>query len=131
MTHLGIKTCGKSEFDTYEAKKRFLDSGKAYIFKRKCDFCLKTNFRVDIQLVLNPRNFINIKFRFPAHFYHKRSRFYAKISFLRLFASVHNTPSLNQGNFFSLRKCQIRIPRMFLPLEWSFPEKNLKIFSRG
>src|SRR4051812_4244228 len=43
--------------------------------------------------------------------------------FLRLFASIHNTPSLNQGSVFSLRKCQIRIPSILLPLEGSFPEK--------
>jgi hypothetical protein len=30
-----IKTCGKSEFDIFEAKKRFPDSGKACILKRK------------------------------------------------------------------------------------------------
>src|SRR6185437_2818609 len=38
---------------------------------------------------------------------------------LRLFASIHSTPSLNQGSVFSLRKCQIRISLMFLPLEGS------------
>jgi hypothetical protein len=31
----------------------------------------------------------------------------------RLFASIHGL-SLNQGSVFLLRKCQIRIPRMFL-----------------
>jgi hypothetical protein len=39
------KTCGESEFDIFEAKKRFPDSGKACVLKRKsqkCDFCLKT-----------------------------------------------------------------------------------------
>ena len=38
-------------------------------------------------------------------------RFKAKIAFLRLFASIYR-PSLNQGSVFSLRKCQIWIPRM-------------------
>jgi hypothetical protein len=34
------------------------------------------------------------------------------------------------GKRFSLLKCQIRIPRMFLPLEMSFPEKSFeKIFT--
>ena len=36
MTPLGVKTCGESEFDIFEAKKRFPDSGKAYyVLKRK------------------------------------------------------------------------------------------------
>ena len=30
MTPIGVKTCGESEFDIFEAKKRFSDSGKAY-----------------------------------------------------------------------------------------------------
>ena len=51
----------------------------------------------------------------------------AKIQFFNFFASIHR-PSLNQGSFFSLRKFQIRIPRMFLGL---FLEKLSKIFSRG
>jgi hypothetical protein len=54
-----------------------------------------------------------------------------KMQFLRVFASIHNTLSLNQGNVFSLWKCQIRIPSMFLSLERSFPEKNFKMFSGG
>jgi hypothetical protein len=53
-----------------------------------------------------------------------------KMRFLRLFASIHR-PFLNQGSISSLRKCQTRISHMFLPLEGSFPEKILKIFSRG
>ena len=32
----------------------------------------------------------------------------AKMQFLRLFASIHNMPSLNQGSVFLLLKCQIR-----------------------
>jgi hypothetical protein len=35
MTPLGVKTCGGSEFDIFEAKKRFPDSGKACVLKRK------------------------------------------------------------------------------------------------
>jgi hypothetical protein len=36
MTPLGVKTCGESEFDIFEAKKRFPDSGRAYcVLKRK------------------------------------------------------------------------------------------------
>ena len=35
MTPLGVKTCGESEFDIFEAKKRFPDSGKACVLKRK------------------------------------------------------------------------------------------------
>ena len=81
-----------------------------------------SNFRVDIQLFLNPRNFINFKFGFPACFYPKRGRFQAKITFLRLFASIYR-PSLNQESVFSLRKYQIRIRRMFFPLQKSFPKK--------
>jgi hypothetical protein len=46
MTSLGVKTCGKSEFEIFEAKKRFPDSGNAYcVLKRKAakkNFCLKT-----------------------------------------------------------------------------------------
>jgi hypothetical protein len=47
MTPLGVKTYGKSEFDIFEAKKRFPDSGKACVLKRKvekshfCDFSLQ------------------------------------------------------------------------------------------
>jgi hypothetical protein len=53
-----------------------------------------------------------------------------KIRFLRLFASIHR-PSLNQGRVFSLRNCQIRIPRIFLPLEVSFLENSRKFFHVG
>ncbi len=36
MTPLGIKTCGESEFDIFEVKRRFPDSGKVYcVLKRK------------------------------------------------------------------------------------------------
>jgi hypothetical protein len=154
ITPLWVKTCGEFEFDIFEAKKRFPDSGKVYCYwseeSKKCDFCLKTtpfvvkmcgetksvvfrpkyviysNFRVDIQLLLNPRNFISVKFGFPHMF---RLFLVAKIAFLWLFASIHR-PSLNQGSVFSLRKCQIRIPRMSLPLEGSFTEKISKKFSR-
>jgi hypothetical protein len=57
MTRLGIKTCGKSEFDIFEAKKCFPDSGKPCILKRKvekCDFCpnfdlKKSNFSQKIK----------------------------------------------------------------------------------
>jgi hypothetical protein len=35
MTPLGINTCGESEFDIFEAKKRFPDSGKAFVLKQK------------------------------------------------------------------------------------------------
>jgi hypothetical protein len=36
MAPLGVKTCGESEFDIFEAKKRFPDSEKAYCaLKRK------------------------------------------------------------------------------------------------
>jgi hypothetical protein len=34
-TPLVVKTCGESEFDIFEAKKRFSDSGKAWVLKRK------------------------------------------------------------------------------------------------
>jgi hypothetical protein len=36
---IGVKTCGESEFDIFKAKKRFPDPGKAYLLKRKCNFC--------------------------------------------------------------------------------------------
>jgi hypothetical protein len=36
MTPLGVKTGGESEYNIFEAKKRFPDSGKAYcVLKRK------------------------------------------------------------------------------------------------
>ena len=35
MTPLGVKTCGESKFDIFEAKKRFSDSGKVCVLKRK------------------------------------------------------------------------------------------------
>jgi hypothetical protein len=35
MISLGVKTCGESEFDIFEAKKRFPDSEKACVLKRK------------------------------------------------------------------------------------------------
>jgi hypothetical protein len=35
MTPLGVKTCGEIEFDIFEAKKRFSDSGKTCVLKRK------------------------------------------------------------------------------------------------
>ena len=54
--------------------------------------------------------------------------FLGKNRILRLFALIHNMPFLNQESVFSLRKCQIRFPRMFLPLEGSFPEKNCEKF---
>jgi hypothetical protein len=40
MTPLERKTCGESEFDIFEAKKRFPDSGKAYcVLNQKSHFC--------------------------------------------------------------------------------------------
>jgi hypothetical protein len=45
MTLLRVKTCGESEFDIFETKKRFSDSGKAVYWSekyQKCDFYLKT-----------------------------------------------------------------------------------------
>jgi hypothetical protein len=125
-------------------KQRFPDSGKAYcVLKRKAakmQFLSKNdpfwskNVQERKSVVFGPKyvilysffeseEFLNVKFGFSAHFYPKRGRFKAKITSLRLFASIHNTPSMNQKSVFSLRKCQIRIPRMFLPLERSFPEK--------
>jgi hypothetical protein len=59
-----------------------------------------SNFRFDIQLVLNLRNLINVKFGCPACFYHERGRFKAKIAFLRLFASIYRL-FLNQEAFFA------------------------------
>jgi hypothetical protein len=35
MTLLGVKTCRESEFDIFEAKKRFADSGKICVLKQK------------------------------------------------------------------------------------------------
>ena len=82
MIPLGVETRGESEFDILEEKKRFPDSRKVCVLKRK----------------------------------------FAKISFLQIFVSIHR-PSLDQGSVFSLLKCQIQIPRMFLPIERLFPEK--------
>jgi hypothetical protein len=64
--------------------------------------------------------FYKCQIRIPLTFLPQKE---SSFSFLRLFASKHNTPSLNQGSVFSLQKCQIRIPCMFLPLEGLFPEK--------
>jgi hypothetical protein len=47
MIPLGVKPCGESEFDIFEAKKHFSDSKKACVLKRKiekshfCDFSLQ------------------------------------------------------------------------------------------
>jgi hypothetical protein len=38
MTPLKVKTCGESEFDIFEAKKRFPDSRKTHCVQ-KCNFC--------------------------------------------------------------------------------------------
>jgi hypothetical protein len=35
MNPLGVKTCGESEFDIFEAKKRFPDPGKACVIELK------------------------------------------------------------------------------------------------
>jgi hypothetical protein len=35
MIPLWVKTCGESEFDIFEAKKRFHDSGKACVIEAK------------------------------------------------------------------------------------------------
>ena len=43
------------------------------VFRPK--YVIFSNFRVDIQLFLNPKNFTNVKFGFPAHFYPKRGCF--------------------------------------------------------
>jgi hypothetical protein len=44
MTPLWVKTCGESEFEIFEAKKRFPDSKKACVLKRKVaksHFCVQ------------------------------------------------------------------------------------------
>ena len=46
MTPLGVKTCGESEFDIFEAKKRFPESGKTCVLKRNAIF---ETFRFDKQ----------------------------------------------------------------------------------
>jgi hypothetical protein len=79
MTPLGVKICGESEFNIFEAKKRFPDSEKACILKRKV----------------------------------------AKMRFLQLFAAFPGPGK----RFFALK-----ISRMFLSIEGSFPEKNLENF---
>jgi hypothetical protein len=86
MTPLGVKTCGESEFDIFEAKKRFPDSGKACVLKQKV-----------VKNAILPKN-----------------------------ASIHR-PFLNRESVFLLRKCQIRIPRMFLSIEMSFTETNFHV----
>jgi hypothetical protein len=80
------KTCGKTEFDIYEAKKCFPDSGK---------ICIEEKSR---------KNGISRLFRFNAQAFPESEK------------------------CFSNRKCQIQIPRMFLPLEVSFPEKHFRTF---
>jgi proteasome lid subunit RPN8/RPN11 len=93
MTPLEVKTCGESEFDIFEARKRFPDSRKACIFKRKVAFLRSKNER---KKTFRSKNFLA-----------KKSNFGQK-KFFRL-------TQLNQGSVFSLRKCQTRIPRMFYP----------------
>src|SRR3569833_695576 len=66
-----VKTCGKFEFDIYEAKKRLLDSGKACVLKRKVakmrffDFSLQyTDFpelgNLEKQISKNIRKFFHV-----------------------------------------------------------------------
>jgi hypothetical protein len=84
MKPLGVKTCGESEFDIYEAKKCFSDSRKACVLKRKVakmrffDFSLQYSGLTWIREVFFL--FENVKFRFPACFYPWRSHFQKKFS---------------------------------------------------
>ena len=44
ITPLGVRSCDESKSDIFEAKKRFLDSGKAYcVLKRKMKFLPKND----------------------------------------------------------------------------------------
>ena len=45
MIPLGVKTCEESEFDIFEAKKRFPDSEKACVLKRKVAKIALSTFR--------------------------------------------------------------------------------------
>jgi hypothetical protein len=47
MTPLEAKKCGESEFDVFEAKKRFPDSGKACVLKRKVEKLFASIHRAD------------------------------------------------------------------------------------
>jgi hypothetical protein len=64
ITPFGVKACGKSEFDIFEVKKRFPDSGKVCVLKRKVAkmrFFLKTTPFWDKNVTGNP-NLTFIKF---------------------------------------------------------------------
>ena len=65
---------------------------KSVVFRPKC--VIFSHFRVNIQLFLNPKNFMNVKFGFPAHFYPQKGLLLGKNSVLATF----NTSSLNQGS---------------------------------
>jgi hypothetical protein len=67
MIPLEVKTCGESEFDIFETKKRFSDSGRARVLKRKVAkiagkrfFALKIS-NSDSSHVFTPRGFISRK----------------------------------------------------------------------
>jgi hypothetical protein len=49
MTPLGVKACGKSEFNVYEAKKCFSDSGKDCIEAKSRKNRIFTTFLFNIQ----------------------------------------------------------------------------------
>jgi hypothetical protein len=49
MTLLGVKNMRESEFDIFEAKKRFPDSGKLYLRRNKIENRIFATFRFNTQ----------------------------------------------------------------------------------
>jgi hypothetical protein len=89
-----------------------------------------SNFRVDIQLFLNPRNFCKYQIRIPRTFLPQKGSFFGKNPIFSTFRFNTQAFPESEKHFFSLRKCQIRISRMFLSLEVSFFRKKLsKVFN--
>jgi hypothetical protein len=102
MTPLGVKTCGESEFKIFEAKNTSLIQRRRMCIKaksRKMRFSLKNDPFWDkicgIQLVLNPKNFINVKFGFPAHFYSQKG----SSTTMAKFSELNGSYGLNRFNF--------------------------------
>jgi hypothetical protein len=75
----------ESEFDIFEEKKFFPDS----------EIQISRTFLPQKGLLLNQK--------------------YNQIAFLRLFASIHNTPFLNQGSAFCFENIKFGFPARFYP----------------
>ena len=87
MTPLRVKTCGESEFDIFE--KRFTDSGKASVLKRKVSkmrfmpkndhfwdkMCGESEFDIDKILRIQEKLYIDAKIRENNIFWSKNNAF--------------------------------------------------------